>query len=150
MRKSIATITASLLIATAPLALAQQKGPKLEKMQQHLGLSEDQVEQIRQIKAEGGNREDIKAVLTEEQQERMREHRQQKKGQGQGKGPKLERMQQNLGLSDEQVEQMRQIKAEGGSREDIKAVLTEEQQQMMEYRKQNQGKHKGQGAQGSP
>ena len=36
---------------------------------------------------------------------------------------KLERMQNNLGLTDQQVEQMRDIRQEGGSREDMNAVL---------------------------
>lgn len=144
MRNYIAAIATSLIIVSSPLALAQQeglqgKGPKLEKMQQHLGLSDSQVEQIREIKASGGSREDIKAVLTEEQQQKMAEHKKQK--QGKGKEHKLERMQQHLGLSDDQVAQIREIKANGGSREDIKAVLTEEQQQTWaQHRKQMKGK----------
>jgi Spy/CpxP family protein refolding chaperone len=84
MRKTIAAITTSFVIATSPLALAQQQGPGLEKMQQQLDLTDAQVEEIRQIKAEGGSREDIKAVLTEEQQQKMQQHR--KRMQGKGKG----------------------------------------------------------------
>ena len=84
MRRTIAAITTSFVIATSPLALAQQQGPGLEKMQQQLDLTDAQVEEIRQIKAEGGSREDIKAVLTEEQQQKMQQHR--KRMQGKGKG----------------------------------------------------------------
>lgn len=145
MRTHIAAIATTLVIAVSPLALAQQggqhgKGPNLERMQQHLDLSDEQVEQIRQIRDDGGSREDVKAVLTEEQQQKMAEHR--KKQQTH----KLERMQQHLDLSDEQVEQIREIRANGGSREDIQAVMTEEQQQLWaEHRKKMKGKHKGQG-----
>lgn len=147
MRMHIAAIATTLVITVSPLALAlaQQggqhgKGPNLERMQQHLNLSDEQVEQIRQIKAEGGSREDVKAVLTEEQQQKMAEQRKKKQGH------KLERMQQHLGLSEEQVEQIREIRANGGSREDIEAVMTEEQQQLWaEHRKKMKGKHKGQG-----
>jgi Spy/CpxP family protein refolding chaperone len=84
MRKTIAAITTSFVIATSPLALAQQQGSGLEKMQQQLDLTDAQVEEIRQIKAEGGSREEVKAVLTEEQQQKMQQHR--KRMQGKGKG----------------------------------------------------------------
>jgi Spy/CpxP family protein refolding chaperone len=86
MRRTIAAITTSFVIATSPLALAQQQGPGLEKMQQHLDLTDAQVEEIRQIKAEGGSREDIKAVLTEEQQQKMQQHRKRMQGKGKGQG----------------------------------------------------------------
>lgn len=139
MNQSIPAIAAFCVLVMAPLSLAQHRGPNLEQMQEHLELSDTQVEEIRQIRAGGGSREDIHAVLTEEQQQKLRAHRMQMRGQG--KGPNLERMQQHLGLSDEQVAQIRQIKAEGGSREDIEAVLTDEQRQkMVEHRKQRQGK----------
>jgi Spy/CpxP family protein refolding chaperone len=55
-------------------------------MQQHLDLTDAQVEEIRQIKAEGGSREDIKAVLTEEQQQKMQQHRKRMQGKGKGQG----------------------------------------------------------------
>ena len=84
MRNTVTAIAASFVIATS--TLAQQKGPNLERMQQHLDLTDAQVEEIRQIKAQGGSREDIKAVLTEEQQQKMQQHRKQMKGEGKGRG----------------------------------------------------------------
>ncbi len=41
---------------------------------------------------------------------------------------RMQRMREHLDLSDAQVEQMRQIRESGGSREEMRAVLTEEQQ----------------------
>ena len=37
-------------------------------MQAHLGLSDEQAEQIKSIREAGGSREEVRAVLTEEQQ----------------------------------------------------------------------------------
>ena len=48
------------------------------------------------------------------------------------------RMQQELGITDEQRQQMREIRQNGGSREDAAAVLTDEQRQkMQQWREQN-------------
>lgn len=52
------------------------------------------------------------------------------------------RMQQQFGISDEQMAQMRSIRQNGGSREDAHAVLTQEQQQQMREWRQN-NPHKG-------
>lgn len=52
-----------------------------------------------------------------------------------GDGDRLARMQKNLGLTDEQVEQIREIRDRGGSREEIRAVLTEDQRVMMQARR---------------
>jgi len=48
---------------------------RLARMQEHLGLSDEQVLQIRDIHEKGGDRKEISAVLTDEQREQMREHR---------------------------------------------------------------------------
>jgi hypothetical protein len=50
-------------------------------------------------------------------------------------GDRLERMQKRLGLSDEQVSQLREIRQRGGSREEIRAVFTDEQWAMMQERR---------------
>ena len=50
-------------------------------------------------------------------------------------GDRLERMQKRLGLSDEQVTQLREIRQRGGSREEIRAVFTDEQWAMMQERR---------------
>jgi hypothetical protein len=69
--------------------------------------------------------------------------------QGQGKrGDRMARMQEHLGLSDAQVSEMKEIRANGGSREEVRAVLSDDQQaQMHEYRK-NHPRKGGQGGEG--
>jgi len=58
---------------------------------------------------------------------------------------RLQRMQQNLGLSDEQMSQMKEIKANGGGREEMRAILTDEQRaKAKEMRKQHRAQHKQQ------
>jgi hypothetical protein len=60
-------------------------------------------------------------------------------GQDQGKrGHRMARMQEHLGLSDTQVSEMKEIRANGGSREEMRSVLSDDQRaQMQEYRKNN-------------
>ena len=66
-----------------------------------------------------------------------------------GGGDRMARMQEHLGLSDEQMQQMREIRLNGGSREDIRAILTDEQRAIMEehraQRRQGQGGRQGHG-----
>jgi Spy/CpxP family protein refolding chaperone len=86
MKKAL-TIILGLALASS-LALAEKpeggrgKGDpeqRMQRMQKHLDLSDEQVSQIRDIRANGGGREEIRGVLTEDQQARVREHRQQRK-----------------------------------------------------------------------
>ncbi len=51
--------------------------------------------------------------------------------QGDGKGPPMMRMQNELDLTDEQVKKMREIRDQGGSRAEMQAVLTPEQRAKM-------------------
>ncbi len=60
-------------------------GDRMARMQEHLGLSEEQVAQIREIRENGGNREEIRAVFTDEQRELLKERRAQMETRG-GKG----------------------------------------------------------------
>ncbi len=60
-------------------------GDRMARMQEHLGLSEEQVAQIREIRENGGNREEIRAVFSDEQRELLKERRAQMKARG-GKG----------------------------------------------------------------
>lgn len=50
-----------------------------------------------------------------------------RRGKGGDPEKRMAQMQKKLGLSDEQFTQMREIKANGGSREEMLAVMTEEQ-----------------------
>lgn len=59
------------------------------RMQQALGLTEAQMEEMREIRENGGTREDMHAVLTEEQRatlEEMRANRQARGGHGKRRG----------------------------------------------------------------
>jgi Spy/CpxP family protein refolding chaperone len=60
----------------------QGGGDRLAKMQQNLDLSDEQVAQLRQIRDNGGDKEQILAVLTDEQLETMKKRRAQMKGKG--------------------------------------------------------------------
>lgn len=54
---------------------------------------------------------------------------------------RLLNMQKQLQLSDEQLVEMRQVRDEGGSKKEVRAVLTEEQrEQLQELKKERQKK----------
>jgi hypothetical protein len=137
MKKLLVTLS-YLSVLSVPLALADH-GDREQRMREHLGLSDAQVEQIRQIRAEGGGRDEISAVLTEEQREKaaqMRKHRREHRSE---RG--LERMQERLNLSDDQVAEIRRIRSEGGGRDEVEQVLTDEQREQAEaLRERHRGK----------
>ena len=58
------------------------QGQRMQHMQQALGLSQEQVEHIRSIRQNGGGRDEVRGVLTEEQRTMMDEHRAARQGQG--------------------------------------------------------------------
>ena len=68
-----------------------------------------------------------------------------KNGQGnRGNGPRMQHMQQALNLSDEQVAQIHEIRANGGGRDDVRAVLNDEQRATMDlHRASRQGQENG-------
>ena len=60
------------------------------------------------------------------------------------RGDRLARMQEHLQLTDEQVAQIRSIRENGGSREEVHAVLNDTQRaQLEEHRANHRGKHGG-------
>jgi Spy/CpxP family protein refolding chaperone len=98
MKKLIVSALTLTLLATSAYAErgngGDRKGPpggkeRMAKMQEMLGLSEEQVLQMQEIRQSGGNRQDMRAVLTNDQKvimdERRAEH-QAKRAQHQGKG----------------------------------------------------------------
>lgn len=117
-----------------------RKGMPMVHMQEELGLTDDQVEKMRAIREAGGSRKEMRAVLTPEQQSKAAEL---KKTHGGGGEKRLKRMKAHLGLSDEQVAEVQKIRAEGGSREDIREVLTPEQRVKMDQaRRHRKGEQK--------
>jgi Spy/CpxP family protein refolding chaperone len=136
----------SLTVASAGvLAQSEDERPsgnkfaKLERMQNNLGLTDEQLDQMRDIRQAGGSREDMNAVLNPEQQAKVAKLRKTHKGKG---GDRKRRLQQ-LDLSDEQKTQIQNIRKEGGSREEVRAVLTPEQQAKLDTAHE---KNKGAGA----
>jgi Spy/CpxP family protein refolding chaperone len=101
------------------------KPPHSAQMEDKLGLTDEQVQKMREIRDNGGSMADMRAVLTPEQQVKAAQLRQEHQGE---MAARKSQLQQSLGLSDEQMAKMAQIRKDGGSREDIRAVLTPQQQ----------------------
>jgi periplasmic protein CpxP/Spy len=106
-----------------------QKAPPSKQLKNDLDLTDEQVKKMREIRDQGGTREEMQAVLTPEQrtkQEALRkEHR----------GERKARMKENLGLTDAQTKQMQEIRRKGGTREEMRAVMTPEQQAKFDARR---------------
>lgn len=157
--KNLKTVVVIAALAAAPLALAEGYGQGGGKrgggghaahLQEQFGVTDQQLQQMREIRENGGSREDARAILTDEQRSQIDQHRQENPRGGPGGKSREERvsfMQQNFDVSDEQVQQMREIRENGGSREDARAVLTDDQRaQMKQWRQENP--RKGHGRQG--
>jgi len=133
------------LILASSVILAQPQGgpnggdkaPPAARMENELGLTDEQVKQMRAIRDAGGTRAEMQAVLTPEQQAKAAELRKKRKDE---RANRMKRMKEELGLSDEQVTKIQAIRIEGGSREEVRAVLTQEQQAKFD---QMHGKRKG-------
>lgn len=72
------------------------QGARMQHIQQNLGLSQEQVDQIRTIRQNGGGRDEIRAVLTEEQRAKMDQHHAARQGRG-GPGNRGDRPRPNDG-----------------------------------------------------
>jgi Spy/CpxP family protein refolding chaperone len=129
MALSLALVSSVVLAqpATTPAGGAKSNGKAapIARMQDNLDLTDEQVKKMREIRDGGGSREEMQAVLTPEQQAKAAALRKAHKSE---RGDRRDRMQEQLGLSDEQMKEMAAIRQKGGSREDMRAVLTPEQQ----------------------
>ncbi|MFT4825993.1 MAG: Spy/CpxP family protein refolding chaperone [Halioglobus sp.] len=101
-------------------------------VQQELGLSEEQMAQIKTIRESGGSREEINALLTSEQKAKMASIKESHKGL---RKKRIAKMQKRLDLSDDQVKEIQEIREDGGSREDIIALLSDEQREKMKSKR---------------
>jgi molybdenum-dependent DNA-binding transcriptional regulator ModE len=147
MLKEIVAATALVIMGfSMPTAAAQEnkakpsKEERLVRMQEHLNLSDDQVEEIRTVHSNGGGRDQVSAILTDDQREQLKSFRKS------GKEERINKMQEHLDLSDEQVSQIHAIKENGGGRKEIAAVLTDDQRQQMHDFKKNHKKMNKQGS----
>jgi Spy/CpxP family protein refolding chaperone len=113
--------------AAAPAGAPQGdgKGSPIARMQNELGLTDEQVKKMREIRDQGGSRAQMQAVLTPEQRAKVVA---QHKEHGGNREERKSRMQTELGLSNEQMAKMEEIRKAGGSRQEIRAVLTPQQQ----------------------
>ncbi len=85
MKKILISILVLAVTSTAAFAgghEGRQGGDRMARMQEHLGLSDEQVAQIREIREKGGGREEMRAVFTDEQRKLMQERRAQMKARG--------------------------------------------------------------------
>jgi Spy/CpxP family protein refolding chaperone len=106
-------------------------------MQKELGLTQEQMQKMREIREAGGSGEEIRNVLTPEQQAKAAAMKKNHNGE------RADQMKDYLGLSDEQSAKMQQLKKEGASREEIRAVLTPEQQAKMDKMREKRRENKG-------
>ena len=121
------------LALVSSVTMAQAEGtpppdtarPTIKRIQADLNLTDEQVKKMREIRDQGGTRAEMQAVLTPEQRAKSAAMRNQHSNE---RGDRKARMQEQLGLSDAQVTKMEQIRHRGGSREEMRAVLTPEQQ----------------------
>jgi len=100
-----------------------------------VGLTDAQREELRRVQASGGTREEIRSILTPEQQAKIAELKRARKADGHS----LDQLKDKLDLSDEQVAQMQQIRQQGGSRRELIAVLTPEQRDKFNQLRQRAG-----------
>ena len=115
------------LLVVSSYAVAEGQGDKRmrrEQIKQELDLSDEQVKKMRAIRAEGGTRADMDAVLTEQQRSRANAMREEH---GQRRAERMGNMKEHLHLSEGQIAEMEEIRKQGGSREELRAVLTDEQ-----------------------
>ncbi|MCR9105965.1 MAG: hypothetical protein NXI15_11790 [Gammaproteobacteria bacterium] len=130
-------LTGLFALTLSAAVMAQPGGGQRGGMMQELDLTQEQLEQMKVIRENGGSREEMHAVLTPEQQARAAELR---KASGERRAKRVDKLKVELGLSDEQAQQMRDIFEAGGSRDDIRAVMTQEQQaQFDQMRKSHKG-----------
>ena len=94
MNKKIIAVIAAALVA-APLAFAEGKGNsqkggehrakhRAAHMQEQFGVTDEQLAQMREIRSNGGSREDVRAVLSDDQRSQMEQWRKDHPRSGQG------------------------------------------------------------------
>ena len=88
MKKALIGMLALALFAVTAGASASPSGgkgmrgdaPRLSRLQDLLDLSDAQAAEIREIRANGGSRDDVRAVLSEEQRTMLDTHRARRQG----------------------------------------------------------------------
>ncbi|MCS7030957.1 MAG: hypothetical protein NZL92_05445 [Gloeomargarita sp. SKYG116] len=129
----LSLIWAAPVLATEPTVVEAgnmevAQAPKRRGLWSELNLTPEQLQRIQQIRANA--RVQMQQVLTPEQRQLL--------SQAQGQSPaERRRIIRALNLTEAQKEQMRLIRA--NTRQQIEAVLTPEQRQQLELRRQRRG-----------
>lgn len=110
--------------AAAPPPAGAKVAPPAQ-LKNDLDLTDEQVKKMREIRDQGGSRAEMQAVLTPEQRTKQAALRKAHKGE---RKERRAQMQKELGLSDAQMKKLDDIRKNDGSREEMRAVLTPEQQ----------------------
>ena len=93
----MALAAGSILLSQVSIAEPEDKEERRAQHRQHMqeqfGVTDDQFAQMHEIRSNGGSREDMKAVLSDDQRQQMRQWREQNPREGgrhgkQGKGQK--------------------------------------------------------------
>lgn len=162
----------SLALATSILltlpAAAEGKGPHhgkrdpqkmVQRMQEKLGLSDQQVTQVKAIYASHepnlkNLREQMKQTFTDEQKQAMKESWKENRGKGEKLTPEQRQQKMaELGISQGQLQQMKSLREQMKNereliKKEIAAVLTPEQQQKLEQFKADRPKRGERGKRG--
>ncbi len=101
-----------------------EKGTLLFINESELGLTGEQQQELRAIFRRGGRFEEMEAILTPEQRATFQSiYTKNMKLRAQREAL----VQQELGLSPEQIEEMETLRANGGSQAEVQAIMTDEQ-----------------------
>ena len=125
----------ALVLALSPLALAQEPTDAAD-----LAVTAEQKKEIRKLMREGAKRDEAQAqVLSEAQIAALSSAKAKQK-----RKDTAGRLVDELDLTDEQRQEIESIRAAGGTRKDVHAVLTEGQRtRLKEMKRERRGKDKG-------
>lgn len=145
----VALILSGFILASS-VAVAQsleiKQAKQIVHMQERLGLTQDQIDKIYELDGQGATVEDIRSVLTQDQIVILQEKRKKQKQAKKKRRDRLAAMQKEVGLSDSQMEEIRQINARPGRQDEILALLTDEQKdRMKQFRKEYKSEKGGRG-----
>lgn len=145
----VALILSGFILASS-VAVAQsleiKQAKQIVHMQERLGLTQDQIDKIYELDGQGATVEDIRSVLTQDQIVILQEKRKKQKQAKKKRRDRLAAMQKEVGLSDSQMEEIRQINARPGRQDEILALLTNEQKdKMKQFRKEYKSEKESRG-----
>ncbi|MBE9115962.1 Spy/CpxP family protein refolding chaperone [Lusitaniella coriacea LEGE 07157] len=133
---TVLTLGFTPMIVSAQQGERQGRPPRMERLQSELNLTDAQRNQFEQLHEQ--TREQIKNILTSEQQQTVRN------AIAQGQNPR--QAMRSINLTEQQREQMRSIRQQ--TREQMQNLLTPEQRQRMQELKESRQGRRGQRREG--